>query len=62
LLSVWDRLFGTYTPPEPAQQVAYGLDGTDTPAQQTTLALLVDPFRRRAPANPIATHVRPSTG
>jgi sterol desaturase/sphingolipid hydroxylase (fatty acid hydroxylase superfamily) len=47
LLSVWDRLFGTYTPSQQGASVRYGLDGYDDPALQTTAALLALPFRER---------------
>jgi sterol desaturase/sphingolipid hydroxylase (fatty acid hydroxylase superfamily) len=45
LFSFWDRIFRTFTPPERSVHVRYGLDGFDESAKQTTLALLVDPFR-----------------
>ena len=45
LLSVWDRLFGTFTPSHRGVQIAYGLDGCDDPALQTATALLALPFR-----------------
>ena len=45
LFSFWDRIFRTFTPPGRAEHVRYGLDGFDESAKQTTLALLVDPFR-----------------
>jgi sterol desaturase/sphingolipid hydroxylase (fatty acid hydroxylase superfamily) len=45
LLSVWDRVFGTYTPAERAAGVVYGLDGMDDAELQTTRALLAHPFR-----------------
>jgi sterol desaturase/sphingolipid hydroxylase (fatty acid hydroxylase superfamily) len=48
LFSVWDRLFGTYTPSSRGRTIRYGLDGTDRPELQTTTALLVNPFRARA--------------
>lgn len=44
IFSVWDRLFGTYTPSERGTNVAYGLDGFDDPAAQTTAGLLAAPF------------------
>ena len=47
LFSVWDRLFGTYTPPARAASVVYGLEGMDEPALQTVGALLAQPFRAR---------------
>jgi sterol desaturase/sphingolipid hydroxylase (fatty acid hydroxylase superfamily) len=40
IFSWFDRLFGTYTPPERGARVATGLDGFDVPALQTTAALL----------------------
>jgi sterol desaturase/sphingolipid hydroxylase (fatty acid hydroxylase superfamily) len=45
LFSFWDRLFGTFTPSHLGRQIAYGLDGTDDPALQTTAGLLALPFR-----------------
>jgi sterol desaturase/sphingolipid hydroxylase (fatty acid hydroxylase superfamily) len=45
LLSLWDRLFFTFTLPRPHMNIVYGLDGFDDPARQTTGALLIDPFR-----------------
>jgi sterol desaturase/sphingolipid hydroxylase (fatty acid hydroxylase superfamily) len=45
LVSWWDRLFGTFTPAGRGADVAYGLDGLDDPATQTTTGLLVLPFR-----------------
>jgi sterol desaturase/sphingolipid hydroxylase (fatty acid hydroxylase superfamily) len=47
LFSLWDRLFGTFTPSRHGVNVAYGLDGYDAPEQQTTTALLLQPFRPR---------------
>jgi sterol desaturase/sphingolipid hydroxylase (fatty acid hydroxylase superfamily) len=46
ILSVWDRLLGTYTPSARGSRIAYGLDGFDDPATQTTAGLLALPFRR----------------
>lgn len=45
LFSVWDRLFGTFTPSSAGTTIAYGLDGYDRPDLQTMRALLVMPFR-----------------
>lgn len=50
LFSVWDRLFGTFTPSRNGTDVAYGLDGFDAPALQTTTGLLALPFARLRPA------------
>ncbi len=45
LFSIWDRLFATFTPAREGVNVAYGLDGFDDPAMQTTAGLLALPFR-----------------
>src|SRR4029077_3224481 len=45
LFSLWDRLFGTFTPSHEGTRVVFGLDGLDDPALQTTGALLALPFR-----------------
>jgi sterol desaturase/sphingolipid hydroxylase (fatty acid hydroxylase superfamily) len=49
LVSWWDRLFGTFTPACRGRDVAYGLDGFDDPATQTTGGLLALPFRAVEP-------------
>ena len=54
LFSLWDRLFGTYTPSSRGTQVVYGLDGFDDPPTQTTLGLLALPFRRDGEATSAA--------
>lgn len=46
LVTLWDRLFGTYTPAHLATQVSYGLAEFDAPGTQTTMALLAAPFAR----------------
>jgi len=45
IVSVFDRLFCTFTPSERGLNIAYGLDGYDDPAMQTTTGLLALPFR-----------------
>jgi sterol desaturase/sphingolipid hydroxylase (fatty acid hydroxylase superfamily) len=45
LLSIWDRLFGTFTPSHAGTTIAYGLAGFDDPSLQTTRGLLALPFR-----------------
>ncbi|MGH7818666.1 MAG: sterol desaturase family protein, partial [Candidatus Binatia bacterium] len=45
ILSLYDRLFSTYTPSIRGVNVVYGLDGFDEPATQTTAGLLALPFR-----------------
>jgi len=44
ILSVWDRMFGTYTARLDFGQLSYGLDGFDQENQQTWRALLKTPF------------------
>ena len=48
LLSVWDRLFGSFTPSSAGTAITYGLDGYDRADRQTTRALLAMPFTRAA--------------
>jgi sterol desaturase/sphingolipid hydroxylase (fatty acid hydroxylase superfamily) len=50
IFSIWDRAFGTFTPPRYGHDINYGLDGYDDPAQQTTVGLLMEPFRSRSAA------------
>jgi sterol desaturase/sphingolipid hydroxylase (fatty acid hydroxylase superfamily) len=45
IVSLWDRLFFTFTPARYGTDIVYGLDGFDDPAQQTTAGLLALPFR-----------------
>jgi sterol desaturase/sphingolipid hydroxylase (fatty acid hydroxylase superfamily) len=45
IFSLWDRLFSTFTPAREGTDIAYGLDGLDHPAAQTTAGLLAMPFR-----------------
>jgi sterol desaturase/sphingolipid hydroxylase (fatty acid hydroxylase superfamily) len=45
IFSLFDRVFFTFTPSRRGVDVAYGLDGFDDPAAQTTAALLTMPFR-----------------
>jgi sterol desaturase/sphingolipid hydroxylase (fatty acid hydroxylase superfamily) len=46
ILSVWDRVFGTYRAPHPGEAIDCGLDEIDAPAQQRTSGLLALPFGR----------------
>jgi sterol desaturase/sphingolipid hydroxylase (fatty acid hydroxylase superfamily) len=57
LFSLWDRLFGTFTPPCRGTRIAYGLDGLDDPATQTTAGLLALPFRRAAAPEGLSARV-----
>jgi sterol desaturase/sphingolipid hydroxylase (fatty acid hydroxylase superfamily) len=47
LLTVYDRLFRTYTPAERAASVTYGLDGAEEMSRATFRGLIVMPFRSR---------------
>src|SRR5207247_2430050 len=47
ICSLFDRLFSTFTPSKHGVSIAYGLDGLDDPAMQTTAGLLIMPFRDR---------------
>jgi sterol desaturase/sphingolipid hydroxylase (fatty acid hydroxylase superfamily) len=62
LVSVWDRLFATFTPVERGAKVAYGLDGFDDPAAQTTAGLLALPFRDAVPAGGLARRAAARAG
>ena len=44
IFSIWDRIFGTYTPRVDFNRLRYGLDGFDDPGKQTLPALLKLPF------------------
>jgi sterol desaturase/sphingolipid hydroxylase (fatty acid hydroxylase superfamily) len=44
ILSVWDRLFGTFTPPRQGLDITYGLEGHEGPHLQTLTGLLRLPF------------------
>jgi sterol desaturase/sphingolipid hydroxylase (fatty acid hydroxylase superfamily) len=44
ILSVYDRLLGTFTPSERALSVVYGLDGADGAERESLPALLAMPF------------------
>ena len=55
IVSWWDRLFSTFTPGRYGTDVAYGLDGLDDAAAQTTRGLLALPFRDAAAPEP-STH------
>jgi sterol desaturase/sphingolipid hydroxylase (fatty acid hydroxylase superfamily) len=46
LLTVYDRLLGTFTPSERAASVTYGLDDAEELARASFAGLVVSPFRR----------------
>jgi sterol desaturase/sphingolipid hydroxylase (fatty acid hydroxylase superfamily) len=61
VLSLFDRLFSTFTPSERGLSIVYGLHDFDDPATQTTVGLLAMPFRRAktsAGADVAARHLR----
>jgi sterol desaturase/sphingolipid hydroxylase (fatty acid hydroxylase superfamily) len=49
ILSLWDRLFGTFTPSRLGTAIHYGLDSFDEPASQSFGGLLVRPFLKDGP-------------
>jgi len=46
IVSLFDRLFLTFTPSKRGLNIAYGLEGFDDPAKQATASLLALPFVR----------------
>jgi sterol desaturase/sphingolipid hydroxylase (fatty acid hydroxylase superfamily) len=46
IFSFWDRLFGTYSPPEQVTPERIGLHGYDDESWQTVLGMLLTPLRR----------------
>ena len=54
LFSIWDRVFGTYTPSKLGVSVEYGLEGMDDPETQSTKGLLALPFRPLAGVSRLA--------
>ena len=44
IFSIWDRIFGTYTPTVDFGRLSYGLDGFDDAKKQTLPGLLKLPF------------------
>jgi sterol desaturase/sphingolipid hydroxylase (fatty acid hydroxylase superfamily) len=61
LVSWWDRLLGTFTPARAGRAVAYGLEGLDDPATQTTAGLLALPFRAPATSPSLPPACEPSS-
>jgi sterol desaturase/sphingolipid hydroxylase (fatty acid hydroxylase superfamily) len=55
LLTLYDRLLGTYTPASRASAVTYGLDDAGEMGQATCAGLLTLPFRRHEADAPVAT-------
>jgi len=50
ILTIYDRVLGTYTPAERAHSVIYGLDDVDPVHSRSFPGLLSMPFREVAPA------------
>ena len=59
ILSVFDRLCATFTPPKDVRTIDYGLDGLDAAASQTTARLLALPFRQVTSPSSTADALRP---
>jgi len=58
VLTIYDRLLGTYTPSDAAPRVAYGLDDVDPARLASVPGLLSMPFQGRSPATTPDTKVR----
>jgi len=58
VLTVWDRVLGTFTPSERAYSVVYGLDDADPARISSFPALLAMPFTESDPASVPDTNVR----
>jgi len=58
VLTLWDRLFGTYTPSERAYSVTYGLDDADAMRSRSFPGLLAMPFEPTAEVSVPDTKVR----
>src|SRR5215469_15037333 len=46
IFSIFDRVFGTFTPSSRGLNIEYGLAGLDKPVMQTTFGLMAMPFAR----------------
>ena len=62
LLTIYDRLLGTYTPAERAQTVVYGLDDDRNLGQASFAGLVTFPFQRRERRGTSDTKVRIEAG
>ena len=62
LLTVYDRLLGTYTPAERAQTVVYGLDDDRNLGRATFTGLVTIPFQRHEEPATSDTKVRIEAG
>lgn len=55
IFSLWDRAFGTFSPPDPRCET--GLDTADLADRQGVRAMLADPWRPTVPLAPVAAEV-----
>ena len=46
LLSVWDRLFGSFRLRARPEEIRFGLDGMDTDSHQTVRGMIRTPFEK----------------
>jgi sterol desaturase/sphingolipid hydroxylase (fatty acid hydroxylase superfamily) len=60
LFSLFDRLFGVWTPSERGLAIEYGLDGFENGARQTLAALLREPFRSERESSAAPLRARPA--
>jgi sterol desaturase/sphingolipid hydroxylase (fatty acid hydroxylase superfamily) len=51
VFSFWDRLFGTYVPPDPARAPTYGLRSLAADSWQTVAGMMLTPIRARGLGN-----------
>jgi sterol desaturase/sphingolipid hydroxylase (fatty acid hydroxylase superfamily) len=61
ILTIYDRLLGTYTPAERAHSVIYGLEDADLLSSASFPGLLAMPFTKAEPEPP-GSGRRPTTG
>ncbi len=62
LLTIYDRLLGTYTPSTRAASVVYGLDHAEDMSEASCQGLVAMPFQRSAPLERPDTKVRLDAG
>ena len=60
LLSVWDRIFGTYQISENPKNIVYGINGFEE--EQTVWRMLTTPFRQLQPVDAIKAETSTTTG
>jgi sterol desaturase/sphingolipid hydroxylase (fatty acid hydroxylase superfamily) len=62
IVSLFDRLFRTFTPSQRGLNITYGLDGFDDPARHTAAGLLALPFMGHATSGPSDTKAGQTQG